>query len=144
MTARSGTVAASTRDVAAIAVSVIVAAGVLLRLSAWWVNPSMFQDESALARNIINRSYGGLMKPLDLAQGAPLAYLAAVKTIVLTAGVSERSLRALALVAGMASVAIFALVARRMLGRIDALLAIAVFALCISLCACASRCRPEG
>jgi hypothetical protein len=49
--------------------------GVLLRVIAYLKDRSMWFDEAMLAHNIVTRSFAGLVKPLDYAQGAPVGYL---------------------------------------------------------------------
>src|SRR4051794_4693855 len=91
----------------------VTTAGVLLRLGAYFSNISLSADEASLARNIVNRTFAGLAKPLDTAQGAPLAYLAAVKAAVLAAGPSEYSLRAVPVIGAVAAMCLLPLIVRR-------------------------------
>jgi 4-amino-4-deoxy-L-arabinose transferase-like glycosyltransferase len=114
------------RDRAALAL-VGLAAG--LRLALCLQQRSLWIDEARLGLNIASRSYLGLFPPLDYDQTAPLLYLWIERFIVSAFGVSEASLRLLALVAGIATVALVYFVARRLFNRRAALLATAIAAL---------------
>ena len=72
-----------------VAVVCVFALGAALRLTAFFHDRSLWLDEAMLARNVISRSYSELARPLAYHQGAPLGYLAAVKTFVLIEGINE-------------------------------------------------------
>ena len=67
----------------------------------------MWRDEAALAMNIIERSYAGLLQPLDSYQAASLGFLLLEKTAVLALGGSEYALRLIPLLAGIISLVLF-------------------------------------
>lgn len=106
----------------------LVAVGVLLRGLRYAANRSLWGDEGALALNIVGKSTSELLEPLDFLQGAPTGYLLTEKAAVALLGNGEPALRLFALLCGVASVALFAFVARRLLEPVGATLALAVFA----------------
>lgn len=93
----------------------LVVLGVLLRIRQYAARRSMWNDEAALALNLVRRGYRDLLEPLDIAQGAPLGFLWAQRTAINVLGNNEFALRLLPLLMGVASVVLFALVARRLL-----------------------------
>jgi hypothetical protein len=74
-----------------------------IRLMAFASNRSLWIDEAMLAENILNRSWEGLLTPLDYYQIAPIGFLWTVKAITLALGPSEFALRLLPLCAGVLS-----------------------------------------
>src|SRR5512142_2527553 len=64
----------------------VIGGGVLLRLRQFQVNLSFGNDEAALARNIVERSFAGLTQPLSYRQGAPILFLFIQKTFFLIFG----------------------------------------------------------
>jgi len=104
----------------------IIVAGAALRVRLYLIDRSLWTDEAALARNILGRSFAGLARPLDWAQVAPAGFLWLEKLATVLAGPGELALRAVPLVAGIATLAMFAAVARRLLTP-----AVAAFALVI-------------
>jgi 4-amino-4-deoxy-L-arabinose transferase-like glycosyltransferase len=117
---------------AARALSVVLIAlvvfGAVLRISSYIGNPSLWLDEAALAHNIIGRSFAGLLAPLDRQQVAPLGFLWLEKAAVSLFGTSEYALRLVPLLASIAALPLFALVARRLLRPAAATFALALFA----------------
>lgn len=107
----------------------IVAVGGALRLIAYLGNRSLWRDEAALAMNIIERSYAGLLQPLDSYQVAPLGFLMLEKTAVLVLGSSEYALRLIPLLAGFLSLILFKQVAGRCLRPAAVTIALTFFAL---------------
>jgi len=123
-------------------VAAILALGALARVSAFLGDRTLFVDEAALARNVITRSFSGLTKPLDLAQGAPLGYLMAVKVFVLAGGNNEYALRAWSVLMALGSLVMFGALARRSLGAAESIVACALFAFCPSLVYFAAEGKP--
>src|SRR5690242_461144 len=78
----------------------IIAFGLLLRIRAYLFNRSLWIDEAELALNIVRRSLGGLMRPLDHSQAAPAGFLAAERGAVVAFGGGERALRLVPFLAG--------------------------------------------
>jgi hypothetical protein len=103
--------------------------GILLRLWQYLSGPSLWIDEAALARNIIDRPVRALFAPLDYAQVAPPGFLLLQKAVVLTVGSSEYALRLLPLLCGIAALLIFARLAHYLLDDWAAPFAAGMFAL---------------
>jgi Dolichyl-phosphate-mannose-protein mannosyltransferase len=95
---------------AGVSISTITAllaiAGFALRLWQYLTNSSLWVDEAALARNVIDRSPLGFFGPLDYAQVAPPGFLLIEKGAVGLFGNSEWSLRLFPLLCGVASILI--------------------------------------
>jgi hypothetical protein len=105
-----------------------VAAGIGLRLYQYLWNRSLFLDEAALALNLRDRSFLEMLQPLDHAQFGPAGLLLLQKALVTLFGGSEYVLRAPILVAGIAALVLFAMLARRILPARVAWLAVALLA----------------
>jgi len=105
----------------------LIAFGTALRLQQYLANPSLRLDEAMLALNLVNRSFSGLLQPLEHGQGAPPVFLLAERLAVVLAGPSEYALRALPLLASLACLPLLYLLARRWIGRPGALIALALF-----------------
>ena len=65
---------------------------------------SMWLDESSLALNFQERSFGELTQPLDYQQTAPIGFLLTVKAITTVFGITDYSLRLFPLLAGFANI----------------------------------------
>ncbi|HEU6452573.1 MAG TPA: glycosyltransferase family 39 protein [Gemmatimonadaceae bacterium] len=111
-----------------VALIALVVFGAVLRICSYLGNPSLWLDEAALAHNIIGRSFAGLLAPLDRQQVAPLGFLWLEKGAVSLFGTSEYALRLVPLLASIAALPLFALVARRLLRPVAAVFALALFA----------------
>ena len=89
----------------------------------------LWLDEAATAQNILERSLSQLLTvPLDYGQAAPKGFLLLEWVVSRTFGTSDLALRLLPFVAGIASLFIFAGLARRLLNRAGALAALLCFA----------------
>jgi hypothetical protein len=109
----------------------ILLTGLALRIYGYLRQPSMWTDEVAVTRNVIDRSLPQLISaPLDFGQVAPVGYLAVVKALVALFGRSELVLRLPALLASMAALLLFWRVAGRLAGGFAALTATALVAVC--------------
>ncbi len=106
-----------------------IAAGIGLRLAAYLTNRSFWCDEAMLAHNILDRTWLELLHPLDFTQVAPAGFLYVMKLVVVVAGDSEFGLRLLPLLAGIASLPIFARLASLFDQPLARHLAMALFAL---------------
>ena len=106
----------------------LVLLGAVLRIYQYAADRSLWLDEAALAHNIIQRGLGQLAAPLDYAQIAPLGFLWLEKCAVLLFGRSEYALRLLPLLASLAALVLFAIVARRILPDVAAPFALFLFA----------------
>jgi Dolichyl-phosphate-mannose-protein mannosyltransferase len=105
-----------------------VALGSAIRITQYVTNRSLWLDESALALNVIDRSAGALLGPLAFAQAAPPGFLLVEKGLTHIFGRGEYALRLFPLLASLAALLLFALLARRVLGRWTAALAVLLFA----------------
>jgi Dolichyl-phosphate-mannose-protein mannosyltransferase len=117
----------------AAAPALLVGAAIALRVAYYFVNPTLSVDESALALNLIHRSYHGITQQLDFNQAAPLGFLASTKIAISTLGPSEYVLRLLPLAGGILASFVFFLVASKLAGRRTALFAVALFAVSLPL-----------
>lgn len=104
----------------------LVALGALLRVVRYLDNRSFWLDESMLGLNLISRSAGELRSTLDYVQSAPYGFLLLQKGVIDTLGDSELALRLLPLLASLASLVLFAVVARRLLAPAAAAFAVAL------------------
>jgi len=91
----------------AFAALVLATAGIALRLWQYLANSSLWIDEAALARNIIDRPPAALLQPLDYAQVAPPGFLLAEKGVVTLFGNAEWALRLFPLVCGLFAIFLF-------------------------------------
>lgn len=89
------------------AVALLACAGVVLRLWHYFSNSSLWKDEAALARNIVERSTLELLGPLNHVQVAPPGFLLIEKGVVELAGSGELALRLFPLLCGIAGIAVF-------------------------------------
>ncbi len=103
--------------------------GVALRLRVFLANHSLRHDEAELSLNILGRTFAELLRPLDRVQGAPLGFLWAEKAAATLLGPGEMSLRLVPLLASLAALPLFVLVARRLLDPVAAVVAIGLFAI---------------
>lgn len=81
----------------------IILLGVSLRLKVLLDNRCLWIDEASVARNIFERDFSGLLKPLDYYQYAPPLYLWGVKLSALIFNYSEAALRLWSFLAGIGS-----------------------------------------
>lgn len=107
----------------------IIALGIVLRVSQYAANRSLWLDESALAVNIVNRSFSQLLEPLDFNQGASIGYLMIERLMVQFLGDSEYALRLIPLVSGVSSLFLFYAVARQYVGSTAVLIGLGLFSL---------------
>jgi hypothetical protein len=107
----------------------LVLLGAVLRVWQYLANSSLWIDEAAVARNIIERPVTALFGPLDYAQVAPIGFLLIEKGITSLFGTSEYSLRAFPLVCGLSSLFLFWAVAKRVLSGWAVPFAVGLFSL---------------
>jgi hypothetical protein len=107
----------------------VIAAGAAMRLWFYLYNRSMGRDESALALNIIHRSFAGLLKPLDNDQGAPIGFLMIEKLVVTVLGNHEYSLRLAPVAASILALPLFYWLCRQFLSQPIAVIALVFLAL---------------
>jgi hypothetical protein len=107
--------------------------GLFLRLYFYVINRSLWIDEASLALNIVNRSFFGLLKPLDNNQGAPIGFLLFTKAIVSLFGISDFALRLLPLLAGLVSIPLMYFVSRKYVKGLASFVSLGLFALSTQL-----------
>jgi hypothetical protein len=112
------------------AFAAVIAVGLAARLWQYLGNPSLWIDELALVDDVLHMPLRALVsRPLPLDQIAPPGFLAALKLSADRLGTDERALRAFPFACALASVLLFAPLARRVLRPWTALLATAIFGL---------------
>ncbi len=102
--------------------------GAALRLLEYAGNRPLWADEAMLSLNVARRSFRGLLQPLDYDQAAAPLFLWIAKAGTLIGGVTEASLRAASLLAGILVLVAGWRFARRLAGEPTALLATALAA----------------
>ena len=108
---------------------IAILAGVILRLWQYLLNRSLWSDEALLGLNIVHRTYSGLLKPLDRNQRAPIGFLLLEKFLLQHLGSSEYVLRLAPLLAGILSLFLFYIVARRVASPGAVAIAMGLFAI---------------
>ncbi len=103
--------------------------GAILRVWHYVANNSLWIDEAALARNIIDRPIRAVLDHLDYAQSAPAGFLLVEKAVVSIFGTSEYALRAFPLVSGLLGLFVFLRVAERVLTGWEIPYAVGLFSL---------------
>ncbi len=103
----------------------VVIAGIVLRIAGWLGGRNLWLDEVRIAANIIDRSWSGLLSPLEFAQSAPVLFLISVKACVSVFGLSEQPFRLVPLLASLAQLLIFWRLSSRILPPLAGLIAIA-------------------
>lgn len=106
---------------------VIISFGITVRLIQYLFNRSLWNDEAALALNIVSRSYGELLQPLDYNQGAPIGFLMLEKLAVQLLGNNEYALRLFPLVSSFVSLFLFYQLAKRCLQKPAVPIALTLF-----------------
>lgn len=106
----------------------IVLLGVGLRVRHYAQDAPFRIDEARLGVSIVEGSYGSLLRPLPYQQAAPLGFLFLSHTARLVLGAGELALRAVPFACGVASLLVFALLARRLLPAAGTLAAVLLFA----------------
>src|SRR6185295_2550806 len=107
--------------------------GVGLRLWQYFANPSLWVDEAAVARNVLDRGVVQLLGRLDYGQVAPPGFLLGVKLSAALFGGSEYALRLVPLFAGLAGLFLFYFVAREILRPVGTIVATVLFSLAVPL-----------
>ena len=123
--------------------AVILVAGVI-RVRLFAARRSLWFDEAAVAMNIIERSFGALLLPLDHEQTAAPLFLWGERVAVMLGGNNEWALRALPLLAGLLLPFAMWSVAKRLFSPVEALVAVALVALSPFLIYYANEVKPYG
>lgn len=105
------------------------AVGVVLRLSQFLSNRSLWLDEVLIALNVRERSLSDLLGPLSYHQAAPVGFTLLVKAVVTLFGENDYTYRLAPLVCGLAALPLIYIVARRLVGPNAALVALGLLAL---------------
>ena len=114
-------------------IALAVTLGVLYRCAQYMANRAFWRDESSLLLNILDKGPRELMGRLDYMQTGPVLFLWAERAMALSFGPSEWVMRLLPLAAGIVALALFAVMAWRVVGPAAAVLATAWFAFCSDL-----------
>jgi 4-amino-4-deoxy-L-arabinose transferase-like glycosyltransferase len=120
----------------------MIGMGIVLRLTQYVFNRSLWYDEANLALNILDRSVLGLFQPLDHDQGAPIGFLLLEKIAVGVLGKSEYVLRLIPFLSGLISLFLFYAVAKRYISKNALLLALYLFAISDTLIYYSSEVKP--
>ena len=107
----------------------VIGIGIGIRVRFYLYNRSMYRDEAALALNIVQRPFGGLFKPLDNDQGAPIGFLLLEKSVVKIWGNHEKALRLVPQVVSILSLPLFYWLCRKLLPPCTAVIALIIIAL---------------
>lgn len=105
-----------------------LAIGIVVRVTRYLAERSLWGDEGALALNLVNKPTRELLEPLEYYQGAPTGFLLAEKAVIGVLGDDEFALRLFPLLCGIAALFLFAAVARRLLAPGAAAMALLLFA----------------
>jgi hypothetical protein len=123
---------------------VLLALGVLVRTVRYVLCFPLWGDECALAANLIDRDYRQLLLPLDYTQVCPVGFLWTQLALVRALGFSEYSLRLPAFVCSIASLLLFAHLARCTLQGTARVFAVGVFAVAYPTIRYAAEAKPYG
>lgn len=96
-----------------IAVWAIIIIGIVLRLVAFFQNRNLIIDEANIVRNLYERDFAGLLRPLRYEQYAPPLFLWIEKFLSVTFGFGEQGLKFYSLLCGIASLFVFRGVLKR-------------------------------
>ncbi|HOQ00855.1 MAG TPA: glycosyltransferase family 39 protein [Acetivibrio clariflavus] len=92
---------------------IVIAMGILFRLGSYIQDRTLWYDEAMLASGIVQRGFGGLFKPLDYSQSAPIGFILIVKFFITVLGSSQRALRLYSFLTGLFSIRLFYLLIKR-------------------------------
>lgn len=124
----------------------LVCAAILLgcfpRLAYYLTGRALWFDEAALCINVLERSGTGLLEPLAFKQVAPPLYLWILKCCTWVGGETVYAVRFPSLVAGLLTLVLFWLIARRLLSFQGALLALLLAMLSQHLINYAGEAKP--
>jgi hypothetical protein len=108
----------------------LILLGLIFRVRFFLTGRSLWLDEAMLALNILHRSFAGLLdQPMEYGQSSPIGYVFSVKALTLLLGDSEYAFRLYSLLVGCAVLLLMALFFKRHLGKMGALVSIALFAI---------------
>ncbi len=100
----------------------LVLFGAVIRIARYLWAPTLWNDEAALARNLLERNFFELALPLDYGQCAPIGFLWSVKSLMLLLGNNDYAVRLLPLAAGIGALVLWWCFAQRVWGSRVALI----------------------
>jgi len=103
--------------------------GIVLRLRQYLANRSLWLDEAALAINIKEKGFHGLLQPLEFSQAAPVGFLYLEKLSSIIGGVNEFSLRFFPLLSGLLILPVSFLLYKQLMGKTAALIGLWLIAI---------------
>jgi hypothetical protein len=107
--------------------------GIIVRIIQYAANRSLWLDEAMLSKNIVERSYLDLLKPLDYIQCAPIGFLWIERFFCQIIGSNEYGLRFFPLLCGLIAVFLFYHLAHKVLTLQGTVIAVIFFACTQSL-----------
>ncbi len=102
--------------------------GAVLRTREWLYGKSLWLDELTVTDNLVRRGFSQLLEPLAGNQGGPIGWLWAERASIDFFGVDELSLRLVPWLGALVALAVFPLVARRLIGDVATPAATVLFA----------------
>jgi uncharacterized membrane protein len=121
---------------------VILGIGVVLRVIVYLSNRSMWLDELSLKGNIVDKAVFDFSENLTNDQLAPFGFLIVQRALVRLLGDSNFVMRLVPMIAGILSLFLFAILARRVLPRRAAMVALVLFAFSDDLIYYSSEMKP--
>jgi hypothetical protein len=106
----------------------LVAVGIVVRLVRFADNRALWMDEAMLSLNLLERSFGELLEPLDYTQAAPPGFLLLERLAVVTLGETEYALRLVPVLASIGALVLFRQLTARVLPGLGGLVALGLFA----------------
>ncbi len=122
--------------------AVVLGLGVFLRIIVYLSGRSFWMDEASLWGNLAGKPIFDFSEPLSGNQLAPLGFLSAQRAVMSILGVSIYASRLLPLVCGLLSLFLFARLARRILARRPAMIALVLFSFSDDLIYYSSELKP--
>jgi hypothetical protein len=108
-------------------IATLILFGIVLRLRQFLTGRSLWADEAMLALNIVNRGFGGMFRPLDYDQGAPIGFLLVEKVFNSILGKNELVLRLFPLLVGLFSLWLFYSLLKQTTSGVGLIIALALF-----------------
>jgi hypothetical protein len=121
---------------------IVLALGVFLRVIVYLSGRSFWMDEASLWGNLAGKPIFDFSEPLSGNQLAPLGFLSAQRAVMAILGVSTYASRLIPLACGLLSIVLFSRMARRILARRPALIALVLFSFSDDLIYYSSELKP--
>ena len=122
--------------------AIVLGLGVFLRVLLYLSGRSFWMDEASLWGNLAGKPVLDFSEPLTGDQLAPLGFLIAQRALMSIVGVSRYASRLLPLACGLSALFLFAHLARRILPRRPALIALVLFSFSDDLIYYSSELKP--